>query len=111
MAASSFDPFDLEKPMLRLGAHGEYVVGDLTKTRKAAIDAIIERVQDVDDADTDALVSAYADLAEACCESSEGLADKIRELYATEQLGMIAINGLAEFLNQWYLGEASVGEG
>ena len=114
--ARTYNPFDLAKPVLRLGDHGEWKLGDLNDARHRAASEIGERFEAL--SDTDATVSDLAELvgelAEALCEKSTGLRDLIVDLadaskHADDAIGVHAITGLMRFFAEWMTGEAEAG--
>lgn len=111
--ASTFNPFELDKPVLNLGEHGSYTLGDITESRQKRLTAIGERLEalQVDDAtEAEPFVELVADLAEAACENADGLGAKIVQLYADDEIGAKALQGLSEFIGEWIAGEQSAGE-
>lgn len=112
--ASTFNPFDLDKPVLNLGEHGTFTLSDITESmskKLANLGERIQQLQDAEEADSKPFVALVGELAETACEQSEGLAATIVELYESEQIGAKALLGLAQFINEWIVGEETAGEG
>lgn len=112
--ARTFNPFDLDKPTLNLGDHGSYTLADITESREKKLKNLGERIQQLEDADeteSNPFVALVAELAETACENADGLASTIVRLYDEEQIGAKALQGLAEFISEWIVGEQSAGEG
>ena len=115
MTARTFNPFDLEKPTLKLGEYGEYTLGDLTEARLVAIQSLAQELEGLGDTSTpearQQMVSVIARITEAACENATGIADRIIQLHAEGEIGLLALNGVAEFVMSWVGGESSAGEG
>lgn len=117
MTTSTFDPFAIEKPVLKMGEHGEWTLADITEARQKRLAEIGERFQAVIDGDDPSIgdVAAIAgELCEAACEHSDGLAARIVDLCDSEKhgddaLGIRAITGLVMFVGEWLSGESSAG--
>ena len=114
---SSFDPMALDKPVLSLGEHGSWTLGDITAGREKAIQAALASIEDAlktaesaEDIDVLGFVKAVGDLAEAACEKSDGVAAKVLELYETEQIGGKGLRGLVEFIQDWLVDGLTLGE-
>lgn len=115
---SSFDPMALDKPTLALGEHGSWVLGDITESREklvnaalADIDKSVEAYNGGGDINVASFVQAVGALAEAACESADGLAAKVVELYESEQIGAKGLRGLVEFIQEWLTDGLTAGEG
>jgi hypothetical protein len=123
MAGKTFDPFAIERPVLRLGDHGEWLLADITKSNAKKLDDLIGEFNTLA-ADPDLEVSRVADITgqilEAACENSDGLHETIvaladedaaKERGADGPLGVIALRGAVGFVLEWIYGELSAGEG
>jgi hypothetical protein len=116
-AAKTFDPFAIQRPVLRIGDHGEWTLGDVTEQRQARLAELGERFQALIDGDDPSIADVAriaGELCEAACERSEGLADLIVGLcdsavHGDDALGARAIVGLVEFVGEWLSGESSAG--
>ena len=117
MSTATYDPFAIEKPVLRLGSHGEWTLADVTERRQNAITALGERFESIV-ADENPSIAAVAEcageLCEAACENGAGLRDLIVDLCDEEKHGAAAIGvrgivGLVEFVGEWLGAESSAG--
>lgn len=117
--AGSYDPFAIEKPVLRLGSHGEWTLGDITESRRknlARLHGDFESIANEDDVSIERVAQVAGDLVEAACENSQGLKDIIVDLcddakHGDNALGVRAIIGLVEFVGEWLRGESDAGNG
>jgi hypothetical protein len=115
MATGTYDPFALEKPVLRLGEHGEWTLGDLTDDRQRRAQAVGERFAGLaGDASVADLAALVGELAEAVCDNAAGLGARIVDLADVEKhgdaaLGVRALTGLLEFIGEWLGVEADAG--
>ena len=105
MTAGSYDPFALDKPVIKLGALGEWTLADTF----AAVSA-------KDDASMSDVAAAVGELAEAACVDSDGLAKIIvglcdEKVHGDAALGSRALGGLVQFVVEWLQGEATAGNG
>jgi hypothetical protein len=138
VSTKKYNPFDLDKPVLNLGEHGEFTLGEVTKSRHSKCNKILNELAEIesslyeemirgiaDDGDEDASdaskvdmddlsdrqVHLIAELCEVSCENSEGLKDKIVGLYDSEAIGRLALKGCYQFVVEWVRGESAAGEG
>lgn len=108
----TFDPFDLEKPVLRLGAGAEFTLGDITESRRKKLVNVGQQLESIDqDAeDADALfVQGVCDLVEAACEKP-GAGAMIRDAWDSERIGVRALSGTVDFVMDWLAGNDLAGE-
>lgn len=111
MSTKSYNPFELDKPVISLGEHGEYTLGDITESRRKRILALSEQAADLAGSeDVVAHVRALGSLIEAACEDSDGLGAKIEKLYEDELIGQKGLSGLSRFVQEWLLEEDTAGE-
>jgi hypothetical protein len=109
----------MEKPKLCLGEHGEWLLGDLTDSREAAIGEAIKKLHDVEsqsEITTKDFALAVGGLCEAACENGSGIAALLvalsdEEKHGDKALGAKALRGASDFIFEWYMGEATAGEG
>lgn len=117
MSAGTYDPFAIEKPVLRLGAHGEWTLGDITESRSKRLEALIGKFAELgDDASIADSARAVGELCEAACVHGDGLADLIVDLcdedkHGDDAIGVKALTGVVEFVADWFAGESSAGNG
>jgi len=119
MTAATFDPFAVDRPVLKLGSHGEWALGDITAAREARLNDLqgeLVAIGERDDASVADVALVVGRLCEAACRDSDGLADMIVDLadcdkHGEDAIGAIALRGVAEFVKSHLLGEASAGEG
>jgi hypothetical protein len=115
----TYNPFDLEKPVIKLGDHGEWTLGDITDTRAQALAKLsdtFESFADRADAKLGDVVEIVVELCEAALEEPEGFAGVLRGLcdesqHGAKALGAHALNGLVAHIMGWLADEQSVGEG
>jgi hypothetical protein len=107
----------MQRPVLKLGVHGSWTLGDITESRAKKLDALIGRFAEID-ADAGLIVAAEAvgELAEAACINGDGLKDLIvglcdESVHGEDVLGVKALSGLVEFIAEWFAGESAAGEG
>lgn len=110
---ATFNPFDLDKPVLQLGDFGEFVLGDITESRHKRLAEIGELIATMDDTDDGlaGFAKLIGDLAEAACENADGLSAHIVGLVESDTIGAKALQHLAEFIHDWVAGQESAGEG
>lgn len=117
MSAATYDPFAIEKPVLKLGDHGEWKLADVTERRQKDIGKLAERFEQIvaaDDPSINDVAKCAGDLCEAACENGAGLSDIIvglcdEDVHGDAALGVRAIVGLVEFVGEWLGGESSAG--
>lgn len=117
-AARTFDPFAVDRPVLKLGKHGQWELGDITTARQAKLKSLQEqllKVGDKQDATVTEVARVVGDLCEAACRNAEGLSDLLVDLteskHGEDAVGAIALRGIAEFVKGYLVGETSAGEG
>lgn len=119
MSTGTYDPFDLEKPTLKLGNHGEWTLGDITDSRQQKL---VDAANAFDDAVADEntkmaeLAAIVGGLCEAGCENGDGIKDLICDLadeskHGEKALGVKALAGAVSHVMEWFNSESSVGEG
>lgn len=97
-----FDPFNIDKPTIILGELGEYAIGDMTRSRKIAFNALQEGLEELAGLDQsmendDKAVRLQIDgICMMLVNAPEDLADRMMQLYMDDQLGMVAINAAFE---------------
>ena len=119
MTAPTFDPFDLSRPSLKLGEHGEYEIGDITDTRRLKLKELGDRFTELEkreDATVQELAECVGELCEVACNASNGLAEKIVDLadeskHGDEALGANRLRRVIEFVMSCLADDASVPEG
>ena len=128
----SFNPFELDNPVLNLGEHGSYELGDVTRSRYEKLvglfnelDALEFRLYEsiVDDGEGEEKVeqtptdigdeqaSVIAKICEAACTNADGLAEKIVTLYKEQEIGRNGLRGAYAFVMEWVRGNETAGEG
>ena len=119
MTVTTFDPFAVERPILRLGEHGSWELGDITDARKAKLEALQSELLEIGDR-SDASVADVArvvgDLCEAACRNADGISDLLVDLadcdkHGEDAIGALALKGVAEFVKDHLRGEVLAGEG
>ncbi len=117
--SKTFDPFALEKPVIRLGEHGEWTLADITHSRNERLKAVSKRFEvaaDDDGITIGELVEMAIELAEAALADPEGFGAKLRwlcdeQVQGANALGVKAVTGLISYVLEWVADEQSVGEG
>lgn len=115
--AGTYDPFAIEKPVLRLGSHGEWTLGDITDGRAkrlAELQSQFEAMSETEDASLSDVAAIAGDFVEAACENSAGLKDLIVDLcddhkHGDDAIGVRALTGMLAFVGDWLQGEATAG--
>ena len=106
----TYNPFDLDKPTYTLGDSREYILGDITESRRKRMEKLSATFEAMpEDSEPLAHVEAIAELIEAATENSEGVKLRIVELYTSEKIGMKSLTGLASFVQEWLIGEVEAG--
>lgn len=117
MSAGKYDPFAMERPVLRLGEHGSWTLGDITESRGKKLDELIQHFAELDpDAGLAEAADAVGALCEAACINGDGLKALIVDLcdeskHGEDALGVKALSGVVQFIAEWFGGEQSAGEG
>lgn len=117
MGAGTYNPFEIERPILKLGEYGSFTLGDITESRAAKLDELIGRFAELgEDTTIGDAARAVGELCEAACIGGEGLAEKIvgladESVHGEDALGAKALTGLVEFIADWFNSESSAGEG
>jgi hypothetical protein len=92
----------LDKPVIDLGGLGRFTLGDITKGRRKALKERYDALEALDDdAHDDTAILLMCGLVEAACESGDGVAKGLAELYDTEVIGERDLSGLLLFVADW----------
>lgn len=119
MSARTYNPFAVEKPVLELGPHGRFTLGELTDSRQEALSALFDEFEQLgerEDAKIADVAAVVGKLLEAACIGGAGLAEKLvalcdESVHREDALGAQSLNGVVRFVAEWFSSEASAGEG
>lgn len=107
----TYNAFDLDKPVLKLGKHGDFTLGDITEPRQIDLAKAAELLQAIDTEDVGQLgkfVDAICELIEAACEEP-GAGAIVRKAWDAGEIGAKVLGGCAQFVNEWLIEESSAG--
>lgn len=118
-AGTTFDPFAIERPRLKLGEHGEWELGELHDSRYQRFKEWYARFQDVaedDDATLSSIARVVGELIAVSCLDADDAPDILVDLCDSEThgdnaRGLQTLKGIVGFLIKWAAGEESAGEG
>lgn len=112
MTAKEFTLGALDKPVVNLGDIGTFTLGDITKSRRAAMEHHLADVEALSEASTELeAVRAICQLVETSCENGSGIAEKLTALYESDSLGFKEIMGLGRFVGEWFQDIVDQGNG
>jgi len=117
MSAGTYDPFAVERPVLKLGDHGSWTLGDITDTRHAKLvewHGHFAEVQKREDTKVADLARVVGELCSHACIGGDEIPDLLvsltdEELHGDSALGVLGVASIAEFIMGWLAGEESAG--
>lgn len=107
--ARSFNPLDHEAAILQLGDR-EYEVKQATRGVMRRVADMQQRLESIDEQDSDAAVRVFAEIIGAAVKNGEDAADRILMLWDRDELSITALTKTVEFIAEELQGGASVGE-
>lgn len=118
-AGTTFDPFAIERPKLKLGEHGEWELGELHDTRYERFQqwyANFKGLSSKDDATLTDLARSVGEMIAVSCIDAEAAPDLLADLcdsskHGDDARGLQTLSKIVEFLAGWASGEVSAGEG
>jgi len=114
----TYDPFEIERPKLKLGAFGEWELGELHDARHAKFKSWHDEFVSMTNAD-EASLSEFArvvgNLIAVCCIAADDAPDILVDLcdaeaHGEDARGLQTLQGIVKFLVEYAAGELSAGE-
>jgi len=114
----TYDPFAIERPRVKLGAFGEWELGELHDTRHARFKEWYEKFQEMranDDASITDFARVVGELISVSCIDAEDAPDVLVALCDPEEhgedaRGLQTLKGIVAFIVDYVSGEDAAGE-
>lgn len=107
--ARTFNPLDREPSFLELGDR-TFEVREATRGVMRRVSEYQQRLENIDEHDSDAAVRVFAEIVGAAVKDGEEAADRILMLWDRDELSISALVRIVQFIGEELQGDASLGE-